>query len=605
MFCRIALFTSLLMAVPAFGAISVQLAPSPASPQHVGTPIQWTATASDSDSGTLNYQWKVGLNGVAYVVRDFYSSNTLTWDPTENQGTFTITVTVENVSTGDTATASAPFVVTSNVTGGKPVVKATSNPLVALYSAPACTIGGKMRVLFAPSGGATQSTPWKACGLGTSMNFLVAGMRASTTYYMLNQVLASGATNNGTIVSFTTGPLPSSLPFSAETVAIGPDAKTNYLEPFVLKYAVSVAGAPTLPVATDLSGRVVWYYPGMVTADQNGASLYRPLAGGTMLATLNDPTSSVPLNQILRQMDLLGNALQETNVPRVSQQLVAMGQDPITSFSHDAILLPNGHIIALATNERILTNVQGPGPVDVVGNMLVDLDTNLQVVWAWNAFDELDTSRAAVLGETCTNGASGCPPVTLASTANDWLHGNSVFYDNTDGNLIISLRHQDWVLKIDYAKGTGSGSVIWHLGLDGDFTLIPLNASDPYPWFSHQHDAEYDIEGFPLISLFDDGNTRKVQYADADSRGQVFWLNEKTLTATQLLNSDLGSYSQALGSAQLLSNGNFAFDSGIIITSSAISNQSVEVLDNGTVDYVLESPGAAYRTFRMTSMYEK
>ena len=49
-----------------------------------------------------------------------------------------------------------------------------------------------------------------------------------------------------------------------------------------------------------------------------------------------------------------------------------------------------------------------------------------------------------------------------------------------DGNLLYSARHQDWLIKIDYANGAGSGRVIWRLGKDGDFTM---RSDDPSPWF--------------------------------------------------------------------------------------------------------------------------
>jgi hypothetical protein len=83
-------------------------------------------------------------------------------------------------------------------------------------------------------------------------------------------------------------------------------------------------------------------------------------------------------------------------------------------------------VLVLASVEQILTDVQGPGPVDVLGDMILVLDSNLQVTWAWNSFDHLDTSRQAILGETCGLGAGGCAPFYLASTANDWTHGNAL-----------------------------------------------------------------------------------------------------------------------------------------------------------------------------------
>ncbi len=194
----------------------------------------------------------------------------------------------------------------------------------------------------------------------------------------------------------------------------------------------------------------------------------------------------------------------ETNAARVSEQLVALGRRPINAFHHEARPLPGGGILVLADNEEILTNVQGPGPVDVIGDEILVLDENLQLVWAWDAFEHLDTSRMAVLGETCPSGA-GCAPYYLAPTANDWLHGNSVQL-TPDGQILYSSRHQDWLVEIRYDNGLGDGSVLWRLGKDGDFQYT---SSDPYPWFSHQHDASFQMtpDGLRLL-VFDDGNTR-------------------------------------------------------------------------------------------------
>jgi hypothetical protein len=79
--------------------------------------------------------------------------------------------------------------------------------------------------------------------------------------------------------------------------------------------------------------------------------------------------------------------------------------------------------------------------------MLMVLDDDLQVVWTWDAFDHLDQSRAPILGELC--GPGPCPLIGAV----DWLHDNTVSWSPADGNLLISVRAQDWVIKIDYARG--------------------------------------------------------------------------------------------------------------------------------------------------------
>ena len=88
-----------------------------------------------------------------------------------------------------------------------------------------------------------------------------------------------------------------------------------------------------------------------------------------------------------------------------------MGKRPIGVFHHDAISLPNDEVAVLATTEQITSGVQGPGQVDIIGDLIVVLDRNFQVVWTWDAFDHLDPHREATLGETCPG--LGCPPISL------------------------------------------------------------------------------------------------------------------------------------------------------------------------------------------------
>jgi hypothetical protein len=157
------------------------------------------------------------------------------------------------------------------------------------------------------------------------------------------------------------------------------------------------------------------------------------------------------------------------------------------------------------------------------------------------------------------------------------------------------------VVKIDYRNGAGDGHVIWRLGQGGDFTV---NSTDPDPWFSHQHDAHY-IDDRTLI-LFDNGNTRRAGDPTAHSRGQVWTLDEQTMTATLVVNADLGSHSGALGAAERLSNGDYSFTLG---TNGPVPPlrppaHTVEVRPDGTKVYDLAANTPEYRTFRMRTLYE-
>jgi hypothetical protein len=201
----------------------------------------------------------------------------------------------------------------------------------------------------------------------------------------------------------------------------------------------------------------------------------------------------------------------------------------------------------------------------------------------------------ATLGEVCGATTGGCAPILLAAQANDWTHGNALQL-TPDGNILYSARHQDWVFKIDYENGHGTGDILWRLGKGGDFQYL---SSDPYPWFSHQHDVEIDANG--VVTAFDNGNTREAADSTANSRGQAIQLDEVNRTATLLVNADLGSFSSALGSAQSLPDGNYHFHMGDIAAKNP--TRIVEVDPSGQIVYDMAIGEIMYRSFRMQDLY--
>jgi hypothetical protein len=221
-------------------------------------------------------------------------------------------------------------------------------------------------------------------------------------------------------------------------------------------------------------------------------------------------------------------------------------------------------------------------PTRFVGNMVIVLDPNFRVAWTWNSFKWLSTNR---LG-------------TDHPIPGDWLHGNSVSWSPEDQDLVVSLRTQDWAIKIDYADGTGDGHIIWKLGPDGNFTAIANAAS---PWFTHQHDARY-INNNTLL-VFDNGNTRQEFDPTAQSRGQEWILNEQNMTATLVVNADMGNFAPFLGSSEMLPNGNLAFTSGGLLSAGHPAGQSIEVLPDGTRIYVLQMNEFEYRSYFESTLY--
>ena len=576
----------LLLAVAAAGgaarlqaAIGVSLEASPASPAPVGVMIRWTARVTGG-SGDFWYRFRVHEpGGGVRMIRDLGPLDTLDWTALE-EGVYELEVTVRDRISLELQTTTSSFELVSRV-GAQPTVSPTSHPLVFLFSSPGCE-AGRARARFESAQGVVQYTPYKPCVAGRNLNFYLAGLRPNATYSASLVVEQGRDPIAGPALTFTTGDVSYDIPLPA----VLQSAPTPGPEGILLQSPLFLP-----PLATDLDGNLVWIGP------RDLFILTRLEAGGTFFGIGESRTD--PAQDVVRKFDLVGMTIQETNAARVSEQLVAMGKRPITGFHHEARPIRGGRTVVLAGVEQILTGAQGPAPVDVLGDMIVVLDPDMQVVWAWDTFDHLDVSRRALLGETC-QADPGCAPYYLAADANDWTHGNSVD-EAPDGALLLSVRHQDWVLKIDYGNGEGSGDVIWRLGNDGDFTF---DSADPYPWFSHQHDVSYD--GRSAISLFDNGNMRWTQNPAATSRGQVLALDEPNRIARLVLNADLGVFSLALGSAQRLSDGHYHFDAGFVFDPQSLFSgvaYSMEVASPSEVLSSIKLEAPVYRSFRVADLY--
>jgi arylsulfate sulfotransferase len=556
-------------------------------PSTVGQVVTWRATTNAVPSSQVRYRFRSRLAGREYrIIRDYSPNGTLDWTAAESEGVYEIEVSARNLDTGESTAASSLFQVNPRISGANSLVSPTANPLVFLFSAPACRPGGRMRIEFGPAD--SQSvftpvfrTPFKPCRGGTSMNFYLAGIRPDTDY-RAHPILDTGSEyQTGDDISFRSGTGPTLTYPIALTTQLPPADTAN---PVILT---------SNGVATDLSGTPIW------RIEMPVSNLIRPDAGGYFWGIVEDEDLSIA-EQAIRKMDLTGMIVLETNAERVNEQLTAMGKRSISSFHHEVRTLPDGKILALAAVEQILTDVQGPGDVNVMGDMIVILDDDLRVVWTWDTFDWLDVTRQAVLGEKCLPGASGCPPFYLTANSNDWTHGNAVS-QTPDGHLLYSTRHQDWLVKIHYDGGSGDGHIIYRLGKDGDITIAD---NDPWPWFSHQHDGSFERGDPTRLIVYDNGNTRWQETGNAYSRGQVFQIDEANHSAKLVLNADLGVFSPAVGSAQKLRNGNYHFDSGYVIEpDQSLGAYSTEVSADGTLLYTLRIGTLIYRTFRMTDIY--
>jgi arylsulfate sulfotransferase len=473
-------------------------------------------------------------------------------------------------------------------------VATTKNTLVAKYFV-SSQKASQARVEFGTDTSYGRQTAWYPVSPGESgVAILVAGMRASTKYHMRVEIVSDGISWLDRDRLFTTGPLPS-IKFPALNVTRPNLASLETNEnPGIELINVAELGAHMMQaLVADRDGNPIWYYdvgaaqanvPIPIKLSPNGHVLVNIQMGGTGTT-------------LLREVDLAGETIREMDASTLQQKLQRAGHALNSlSFHHDFLPLSNGHLIVLGNAIQDFTDLQGyPGTTHVTGDLLIDLDQNWDPVWIWSAFDHLDVNRHPM----------GLP---------DWTHSNAVVYTPDDGNLLVSMRNQSWILKIDYRNGTGLGDVLWRLGEEGDFSLA---GGDPGQWFYSQHFPSLvntDASRMTL-AIFDNGNLRILDDHGTTcgssgapgcySRATIFEIDEVTKIAALNWQDTPGTYSFWGGSINQLANGNVEFD--MTAPDPGIAGSRVlEVTQTDMPQVVWQMDiqgGAAYRAYRVPSLY--
>lgn len=549
-----------------------------------GQTLQFTATG-DSVS-VANPTWMVnGISGGSATTGTITSSGLYT-APTSPSAT-TVQVTEGNLTQGlRSAPAQVSLFSADKFDAG--MVSSSNNPQVALYTFKAPQ-GASVQVQFGTSANYGLTT-WaqEAPVGGGSVSILVAGMRASTTYHMQAVVqLPNGQRVVDADHSFTAGDLPADLIPNIAVQQPGGSAVAPGVE---LLGLFTVPNNQLAALATDMAGNVIWYYalnPGEVPFP------IRPLPNGHMLVVVAGSSNEI------REIDLAGNVVYRLSLTDINQGLTSIGASfqGLVSLHHDILKLPNGHLIILANYTQTFTDQ--PGFSTVAGDALVDWDPQQQgPVWTWSTFDHIPLAHDPV-------------------SNSDWTHANAVIYSPDDGNLILSMRHQNWIVKINYQNGVGDGRILWHLGPDGDFSLP--NGQAPMEWNYGQHYPTVfspNSAGIFRLMFFNNGNNRLVDTSNdvcgtaglpqCYSSVPIFELNEYASTA-QILSEDSLSpaYSICCGNASQLANGDIEYDVAVDVNT---PNQSYiqEVTQEQTPQLVWQlnvTGQLMYRGFRIPSLY--
>lgn len=292
--------------------------------------------------------------------------------------------------------------------------------------------------------------------------------------------------------------------------------------------------------AFDANGDVRWY------STRYNSHIFKELANGNLLYLTKESNDADTYN-VLLETDYLGKIYNRYDFSSSSASNdTGESEGEMTVIHHDGIELPSGNLL-LTVNDG--SNYIEDTMIEInreTGEIEKTID--LKDILPESFYEEYDsTSREG--GKI------------------DWFHQNSVDYDEADNSIIISGRHQDTIMKIDYS----TNEIKWIMGnssgwpesyqkyfLDGDIKVS-----------GGQHAAivlpDQDDNAETTDILYYDNNISVTRGDEADSEkyseARQVRINEEDRTIEEVwtFGEDLGEayFTKIIGSARYLTdNGN-------------------------------------------------
>lgn len=262
------------------------------------------------------------------------------------------------------------------------------------------------------------------------------------------------------------------------------------------------------------------------------------------------------------------------------EKIAELRADGYPTDFHDVKVLPGDKYLVLGTEYRAmdLSTVVSGGRTDAIvqGFVLQERTLSGQTLWTWKSLDNIPPTDAT-------------HNIDLTQKSVSYIHPNHLFVD-ADGNIMVSCRHLDRIIKIDRQTGT----ILWSLGgskaRTNDFTWLN-DTRDGFTGFSHQHSVSRTASGDLMV--FDNANLNPRQV----SRVAIYRLNEvdKTIERLWQFEHPFGVYSGSMGSAVELPNGNILISWGNNLAGALVS----EVTRAGDLVLDLFSPATnGFQTYR-------
>ena len=332
-------------------------------------------------------------------------------------------------------------------------------------------------------------------------------------------------------------------------------------------------------MAYDVNGNVRWYLT------NNALWKIDRLDNGHLLVSTERRVNSPYYMTGLYEMDLMGKIYAEFDLPG--------------GYHHDYYEMPDGNLL-VASNDF----TSGDGTVE---DVIVELDRQTgDIVRQFDLKDILDTDDGK----------------SENWSSYDWFHNNSVWYDQTTNTVILSGRHKDAVIGLDY----NSGDLKWIIGDPTNWNeeyqqyfFTPIGSNFEWQW--SQHAAMVTPEGY--IFILDNGNNKSknadsyVPASQSYTRGVMYKIDTDNMTIEQVwqYGKERGSefYSPYISDVDYLGENHYIVHSGGIVSVDGqpsnqpaglstgniqLTSDTVELLDDEVI-FEIKLPTNNYRVEKM------
>lgn len=266
----------------------------------------------------------------------------------------------------------------------------------------------------------------------------------------------------------------------------------------------------------DIGGRTGANWVAAVEADGTPVWVWASAVGKLMRTRLApDGTVWVLGRDGAAQVDLLGRVLRRWQVAGAAVE----GDVPVdaSDLHHEVVPVDGGfltldnQITAVPAFPRRYAPDAPLEPAELLDPVVLDVADDGTVRRRWALVERLDPQRIGWMSLEPNGGGL------------DWGHANAVVVDPVDGGLLVSLRHQDAVVKLD----PETGEVRWILanpdGWRSPWAELRLAPVGEVAWPYHQHGpmVTANRDGTVDIALFDNGNHgRTTPYSSGRPQGR-------------------------------------------------------------------------------------